>query len=337
MIDYLTHPKFVNYDCKQLPSAQGGGGGMGVKTFRVLEALRDTYPKTNSITNATEITADTVFIEPLRFTLATESFTSIPHQPVKVLIDTLRHSKAKKILYCSDMTLLRMPPPLRHDVLEICDLVTCNSQFLVNAFKYIGIICNHILIDPIPSLFEPPGDYLHRDAMVVAMGNVSWEKNSPQVSAVFKRLKGRVKTCYIGSASLWHENTTNPVAKRLEEELFANADTVIREATTPDVAAILTKARFGLWVAYHDTYATATHEMIMSGLATISARHGLASALPLDIQSGVENQANAIVRLLDRSNDELEANAKQLTAWANANVSYAAFQKQVASILKTIW
>jgi hypothetical protein len=230
-----------------------------------------------------------------------------------------------------------MPSSLRNEVIEICDVVTCNSQFLVNAFKYIGIICNHILIEPIPALFEPSGGYSQRDAVVVAMGNVSWEKNSPQVSAVFKRLKGRVKTCYIGSASLWHENTTNPLAQRLEEELFANTDAIIREATTPEVAAVLTKARFGLWVAYHDTYATTTHEMIMSGLATVSARHGLASALPLDIQSGVENQADAVLRLVERRDDELEENAKRLTRWAHANVSYAAFQKQVASILKAIW
>ena len=45
MIDYLTHPKFLNYDQSALPSSQGGGGGMGVKTFRVLEALREVYSR----------------------------------------------------------------------------------------------------------------------------------------------------------------------------------------------------------------------------------------------------------------------------------------------------
>ena len=65
MIDYLTHPKFLNYDPSVLPSRQGGGG-MFTKTFRVLEALRDVYPRTQGICDASEITADTVLIEPLR-------------------------------------------------------------------------------------------------------------------------------------------------------------------------------------------------------------------------------------------------------------------------------
>ena len=29
MIDYLTHPKFLNYDPSLLPSSQGGGGRDG--------------------------------------------------------------------------------------------------------------------------------------------------------------------------------------------------------------------------------------------------------------------------------------------------------------------
>ena len=38
MIDYLTHPKSLNYDPAISPSSQGGGGGMSTKTYRVLEA-----------------------------------------------------------------------------------------------------------------------------------------------------------------------------------------------------------------------------------------------------------------------------------------------------------
>ena len=54
MIDNLTHPKFLNYDPSVLPSSQGGGG-MGTKTYRVLEALRDVYPRTQEICDASRV------------------------------------------------------------------------------------------------------------------------------------------------------------------------------------------------------------------------------------------------------------------------------------------
>ena len=65
MINYLTHPKFLYYDTKRLPSQQGGGGGMSTKTSRVLEALGTVYPQTMGITNSADICADIVLIEPL--------------------------------------------------------------------------------------------------------------------------------------------------------------------------------------------------------------------------------------------------------------------------------
>lgn len=84
MIDYLTHPKFLNYDPSVLPSSQGGGGGMGMKTHRTLEALQQVYPKTNGIMNASDITADTVLVEPLRFTLSMRGFDGA--EPIEELL-----------------------------------------------------------------------------------------------------------------------------------------------------------------------------------------------------------------------------------------------------------
>lgn len=52
MTDHLTHPKFLNYDPSILLSSQGDGR-MDTKIYRVLEALRDIYPKTCGICDAT--------------------------------------------------------------------------------------------------------------------------------------------------------------------------------------------------------------------------------------------------------------------------------------------
>ena len=61
MIDYLTHPKFVNYDPSILPSSQGGGGGMGTKTSRVLGGAAETFIRERrGFAMRSEITAETV-------------------------------------------------------------------------------------------------------------------------------------------------------------------------------------------------------------------------------------------------------------------------------------
>ena len=200
MIDYLTHPKFVNYDPTMLPSAQGGGGGMGTKTARVHEALKQTYPKTALITNSTQITADTVLIEPLRFTLPTKPYVkdASEDQPVEALLFGLNGFKGKKILYCSELTLIRMNHALRSQLVNACDLVTYNSQFQANIFKYVGIYPDQLLCEPIPDVFIPTVNFTDRARRIVATGNVSWQKNALQVTELFHRLDGMIERTYIG-------------------------------------------------------------------------------------------------------------------------------------------
>ena len=174
MIDYLTHPKFVNYDPNVLPSAQGGGGGMGTKTCRVLEALRDVYPRTRGICNSEEITAETVLIEPLRFTLPTEHYGD--YESVEKLIHGLRNHESKKILYCSELTLMRMPHFLREQVVGLSDLITANCKFQANVFKYVNVNTSHFLCDPVPGIFLSRLSYRERLPRLVATGNVSLAK-----------------------------------------------------------------------------------------------------------------------------------------------------------------
>ena len=337
MIDYLTHPKFVNYDCAQLPSAQGGGGGMGVKTYRVLEALRSVYPKTRVITDGYEIKADTVLIEPLRFSLATAPFSAKPHQTADELLEFLVNSPAKKILYCSELTLMRMPHSIRDQVLACCDAVTTNCAFQANVFKYVGVRGTFKLCDPVPDVFLSRLSYADRKPRIVATGNISWQKNAPQVIEVFKALKGVVERVYVGSASLWHDVSNEEIPQRLQEAFYAHTDRVIPEATTQQIASEFHNARFGLWVAYHDTFATATQEMIMAGLPVVAAKHGLTSEIPVWPASGVREQVEAIKRLLRESDESLEEQSKRISKWAVENVSYTAFETQLKEVLRKVW
>ena len=337
MIDYLTHPKFVHYDTSVLPSQQGGGGGMGTKTFRVMEALKDVYPKSRAVCNFDEVTAETILIEPLRFTLPTKPYAKGNDQPVDALLYALHRFEGRKILYCSEMTLLRMPPELREQVLETCDVLTTNCTFQARCFKYVDVFTDYRLCDPIPDVFIPQSDYTTRQARIVATGNVSWQKNAPQLIEIFKALKGVVERVYVGSASLWFDASNQQVPMALQEELYANCDTVIREATTADIASEFHKTKFGVWVAFHDTFATAAQEMIMSGIPVVAAKHGLTSEIPVWAASGVAAQVEAIKRLASEPDKSLAEHSRRLTEWARTHVSYNVFQNQLKTILKALW
>ncbi|MDE0298616.1 MAG: glycosyltransferase [Candidatus Poribacteria bacterium] len=337
MIDYLTHPKFLNYDPSIPPSSQGGGGGMGTKTYRVLEALRDVYPRTQGICDASEITADTVLIEPLRFTLPTEGYGDRDLESVNELIHGLRNHKSRKILYCSELTLMRMPHVLREQVVESCDLVTANCKYQANLFKYVNVHTNHTLCDPVPDVFLSRLNFRERKRRLVATGNVSWQKNAPQVVEVFKRLKGAVERVYVGSAALWYTASEEEGPQRLQEELYANTDRVVHEATTEQIAREFQDARFGFWCAFHDTFATAAQEMMMSGMPVVAAKHGLASEMPAWSASGVRAQVDAVKRLAGETDESLEQQSERISKWARENVSYAAFQGQLKEVLRAVW
>ena len=338
MIDYLTHPKFLNYDPSILPSSQDGGGGMGTKTYRVLEALRDVYPRTRGICDASEITADTVLIEPLRFTLSMRKYEeNRKYESVEELIQGLRNHESRKVLYCSELTLMRMPHDLREQVLGLCNVVTANCKFQANVFKYVGVHTSHILCDPVPDVFLSRLSYRERKPRLVATGNVSWQKNAPQVTEVFKALKGAVERVYVGSASLWYDASEEEGPQRLQEELYANTDRVVREATTDQIAREFQNARFGFWCAFHDTFATGAQEMMMSGMPVVAAKHGLASEIPAWSASGVRAQVEAIKRLSSETDESLEGQSKRISKWAVENVSYAAFQGQLKEVLRAVW
>ena len=316
-----------------------GGGGIHVKTYSVLEALKQVYPRTRGIADSSEIQADTVLIEPMRFALPIIAGDGADrdYENNHALLTGLKECKSRKVLFCTEFSLLRMAPALRNEVVKVCDLVTTSFEFQRRLFKYININSNHILRDPISPMFLGNTDYKNRRTEVIATGNVSWEKNSQQVIEVFKALKGVVKRVYVGSASFWYDATNDPLQQRLQEELYKHTDEVVKECTLQQLAARFQQSRFGLWVAWHDTTATAVHEMLASGMLVTAAKHGLASEIPVWSASGVSSQVEAIKRLLGESDAALDEESKRASKWIKENASYEAFHKQVQQVLKAVW
>ena len=138
MIDYLTYSKWLKYDLTILPEKQGFGGGMPVKTQRVLDVLGRRY-FVRGISQVSEATAPLMVIEPLRFSMLEPN-----EDPFEILSELQAHP-AKKLLYCSEMALLRMDPQLRNGILSCVDAISSNCLYQAEMFKYISIKPDAIL------------------------------------------------------------------------------------------------------------------------------------------------------------------------------------------------
>ena len=146
-----------------------------------------------------------------------------------------------------------------------------------------------------------------------------------------------IERVYIGSASLWYDTSNEDVPQRLQDALYAHTDRVVHEATTPQMVDEFHNARFGLWLAYHDTFASGLHEMLMAGMPVVAAKHGLAAEIPVCSVSGVRAQVDAIKRLADEPDDALEERSKRISRLAYETVSYSAFQDQMKDVLNAVW
>ena len=323
MIDYFTLEHYAKYDPNRRPSEQGGSGGMQSKTHRVLDALQTYFPGSRVVTEVDDIKATVVLIEPLRFTLGDEES-----------FEKLKWVDAKKIIYGGEFAPLRMSPSQRGRFFENADTMTYNCHFLKNLLRYIGIRANYPLTEPVPDVFHPGPQPENRPRRIVAMGSVSWMKNSARVIEIFKRLKGDAERVYIGSSSLWGGDSSKD--KELEDELFDNCDKVLSNATPAEIAKELQETTVGFWCAYHDTWSNCVHEMIASGVPVVSSCHGLASELPVMQAVDIASQVKLIHQVLNMPAEEYRSKSESLHAWSQANTSYSVFINQLQHVLKAI-
>ena len=337
MINYLTHPNFIEYDPVILPSRQRGAGGMAVKTYRVGASLKPVYPKVEVISNAGEISADTVLIEPLRFALGVQK-DGLYHEHVDVVLEKLAAHEGQKILYCSEKTLLKMSRKLQERVLAVCTAVTANCLFQKRLILSEGIDVLDILCDPVPL---PVGvkPFKDRRNAVVACGQVSWQKNAMEIINVFEGLDGIIERVYVGSSKFWNSRSKSQVGMELEDKLRSVTDTFITELTPVQLLDEFNDCRFGLWCAYHDTFATSVHEMLMNGVIVVAGGHGLSKDIPVMTGAGVgaSVKVDMIKDLMERDIEELTGYSNRVSDWAQQTVSYPVFLNQFQGVLQKLW
>ena len=127
MIDYLVPEFFVN------PSP-GGSGGMHTKVDRVRRAVGSIY-RLHVGSDLSEMQSDFLLIEPLYFRMSQMFETEEDSEDLDFrgwserYLEALSAHPATKILYCSEMEVFRWTGQFRKELLEICNAVTCNSDY----------------------------------------------------------------------------------------------------------------------------------------------------------------------------------------------------------------
>ena len=191
-------------------------------------------------------------------------------------LNALRSHPATKILYCSEMEVLRWTGQFRNALLEICDVVTCNCDYQASLFTAIDIQNPYRLIDPIPAdEFQP----LTKQMQVVAMGRISEIKGSAFIAKLFRLLADTpIETVYVGGAKLWGEAAEGDLM--LEAEIREYTDTFYENVLPQYVPEAIGSASFFVGSTIHDVFSSCHAEALMSGCISISGEHPIYAERP---------------------------------------------------------
>ena len=175
-----------------------------------------------------------------------------------------------------------------------------------------------------------------RASQIVALGNISWQKNTQHLIELYKALEGKLKRVYVGSHSLWWAQDQDPTSIRLQNELYEHCDEVIPECTIAELAKLFYKSKYGAWVATHDTTATAAISMFRAGIPVVGAAHGYADEIPVRTARGLSAQVQAVEEMLAMDDEEMAVWSEHVAEWCEKNVSYLAFIDQLNAVLRTV-
>lgn len=355
MIDYLVPDFFIS------PSP-GGSGGMHTKVDRVRRAVSSIY-RLHVGSDLSEMQSDFLLIEPLYFRMSQmfeeddDSEDPDFRRWSERHLEALRARPATKILYCSEMEIFRWTGRFRKALLQICDAVTCNSNYQASLFEALNIKDTHRLIDPIPAdEFKP----LPKRLQVVAMGRISEIKGSPFIAELFKALAPTpMETVFVGGAGLWSEASEADLA--LEAEIRKHADVFHQNILPQFVPKAIGAASFFVGNTIHDVFSSCHAEALMSGCISVSGDHPIyaerpgfgvktvdgsdrSSVPPVPILSGrpEEFSVRNVVATLEKltkgfqklPDPQLGQAARE---WAVQNVSFDTFTSQLTTLLKVFY
>ena len=316
---YLTVPFSLNFSVNTTPSFLKQVNGMSTKTNAVKHALNC---EVISDVHALETLAtDDLLIEPLIF----KSYKT--DADFAACLKTLRNWAGRKILLCSEMEPFRWTGERALRILEVVDTVFASCRYQAKLLEVIDVPIEKIVYEPVnEKLFYPA----RKEAWVVAVGAPTHVKNVDALIEVFRGLEGTpVKRVYIGGPIVWgritnmkHEVGFDNIMKKYEA-LKAVSDVHFSPSSQAKVAYILSKAKYYLNFAYHETCCRTAMEAMLAGVGVLAGKHPLFDEYPC-VAKGLS--ANECVDVL-KAQPAVDVNS--VRAWALENVSYTAFREAI--------
>ena len=266
MIDYLVPKFFLGFDESSSVSMSKPSGGMRTK-------IRSVYKSNASIRlcgSIEEIENEIVLIEPLFFR---EGGRWNPEGVTKEsLVADLLKIDTIKILYCTELEVLRWSGRFLQSVVGMADVITYNCEYQKNLFNMVDLKDLSYLIDPIDTdLFAPSPD--PKKPQVIAAGWISTAKNSEFIKDLYTELSGNpfLNTVYVGGPDLWGFGNADSI--KLEMGIREAADVYVGSIPQVEFANYLSESAFFVGNSQHDCSAGCHAESISAGCLVVAGGH----------------------------------------------------------------
>lgn len=307
-------------DTRTPSSRDNPGGGVVSKVYHLQEAL----PKTH-LTNNIEEAGPICIAEALWFTEEGDL------EKTEQRVDAFAKLNALKILWLSDVEVLRMQGYLREQLFDAADAIgtlSLYSQKLTEAYTNKATL----LYDPLDiDMFKPGAK--HRE--LFGIGHISLEKNIESLANIFGAIpaESELTTTYIGSRNTWGLNHRDTHSQLLETELYESCDNLETQLPRHEIA----RRMAGYWGYLGDTrYDFSSYSMMeamLCGCWLFCGRHLMYNERPCIRFSTTEEAVELIVAQLETHPPEsgvVNEAARQFIVERN---SYDAFRSQLKNII----
>ena len=269
-IFYLTVDRYHQYNPQMPPGPLNPGGGISDKTLAVLKAWRRFYQVGVGEEIDDSADASILVAEPLWFKLRGGIDNDLWTPDIEEAVAKYEtHPARLKILYCSEASLLKIPPSHRERIIAASTVVTSNCSFQKGLFAQFGIETAH-LCDPIDDSLSIP--VKAKTMSVVVAGRISTTKNSGNIIDIFNALKSEpIETVYIGDAGLWGNSA--PADKALEMEMRQAVDTYYKSQSYMELLNLLSGYSFALFDSFHDSCSALNLVALLLNIQCFYGRH----------------------------------------------------------------
>ncbi len=332
MYHYLTTPFSVDFNVNTTPSFTRQVNGMSTKTNAVRHALD--CQVISRVKDIATLPKGDLIIEPLFFKSHPDSVAEDDSDLFQDRLKAIQTYAGRKMLLCSEMTPLRWTGEAARKIFAEMEYVFASCRYQSDLLKAIDVEVNKVVYEPVNEfLFYPCAE---KQNWVVAVGSPTHVKNTEAVIDVFSKLSetSDLKTIFIGSPIVWakitnmkYETSFDETMKNLER-LKEVCDIYYTASSQIFISYILSKAKYYVNFAYHETCCRTAMEALLSGVGILAGKHPVFTEYPC-IAHGLTSDECVELLLSEPAVD-----SESIRNWALSHVSYAAFRKSFSEVLQ---